>query len=284
MSPKRTFRVFVALILAVTFLAPEGAFAAQPADHGISFSKIVNARDFGGYKTKDGHKVKSGVLLRSGELSYATSKDIHKLRDKYHLRYVIDFRYTTDHKYCPDKKIKGAKNINIPAKSNKHPSKKTPKKRYKKLKAKGAKNLRLSAVRSAKKVGRSYTYSLVMSSHSRKAYRKYFNYLLENEDGKGVLIHCVHGKDRTGVAAFMTLVALGVDENKAYKEYVLTNGYIKKMIPKASKRKKLGVRESDLRYAVGKAKKKYGSMDKFLEKAYGLDKTKIKKLRSIYLK
>ncbi len=41
-------------------------------------------------------------------------------------------------------------------------------------------------------------------------------------------MHCVYGNDRTGVAAFMTLVALGVDEKTEYKEYALTNTYLKK--------------------------------------------------------
>lgn len=277
-------KLLIALVLLLTFAVPQEAGAISLDKHDISFSKIVNARDLGGYTTKDGHHVKKGLLLRSGELSYATEADRKKLKNTYGLGYVVDFRYKPDTKYCPDKKISGVKYVNIPSKSNKHPSKSTPKKRYKKLKSKGSKSLKRSAVRSAKKVSRSYTYSLVMSSYSKKAYRRYFNTLLESGGKKAVLIHCVHGKDRTGVAAFMTLVALGVSEETAYKEYALTNKYIGTIIPKASSRKSLGVREKDLRYAVKKAKKKYGSMDRFLSKAYGLDKSKIKKLRKMYVK
>ena len=42
------------------------------------------------------------------------------------------------------------------------------------------------------------------------------------------------------------------------------------------------MRTKDLKYAVGKAKKKYGSMERFLYKAYNMDKKKLKKLRKIY--
>lgn len=278
---KRLNRVIILMII-MALVVPYTASAAGIGDHEIIFDKILNARDMGGYKTKQGTRVKKGVLIRSGELSYASKNDLKKIKSKYKVKRIVDFRYEPDSKYCPDKKVSGAKNIVIPAKYNSSPSKSSPKNRYRRLRYKSKKKLRSAAIPTFGRADRSYTDSLVNSSYSKKQYKKYFKQLLANKNGNGVLIHCIYGKDRTGVAAFMTLVALGVDEETAYKEYSLTNAYLKKYGKKAYNNYSLGVRERDLRYAVKKAKKEYGSLNNFLKKAYGLDSKKLKQLRKIY--
>lgn len=246
----------------------------------IAFSKIANARDLGGYTTKDGRRVKRGMLIRSAELSYATASDIRKLKNTYNLGTIIDLRYKADFKYCPDKKIKGVKHVKLSVFNNKG-SKKSARGRYRLFKGKGSESLKRTAAKRAKRYYGAY--GTLTGSYSRRAYRKYFKYLLNNKDQKAILFHCVHGKDRTGIAAFVTLIALGVDEETAIKEYALTNAWVRKYGPRKSKWKKLGVSESNLRKAVKKIKRKYGSLDRFLYKAYGLDKKKLTKLRSMYL-
>lgn len=272
----------LSLILIVILAATAVTFAAGFDDHEIKFDKILNARDLGGYRTKDGRKVKEKVLIRSGELSYATKRDLKKLKKEYKVKRVIDFRYRPEYKYCRDKRISGAVYKNIPAKYNNYATKKTAKRRYNRFKGKSRAGLRKAVIPDFGRAGRSYTYELVMSSYSQKKYREYFTQLLANKDADGVVLHCVYGKDRTGVAAFMTLTALGVSEKTAYKEYAMTNAYLRKYGKKAYSRGGLGVREADLRYAVKKAKKKYGSLNNFLKKAYGLDAEKRAKLRAIY--
>lgn len=281
---KKQVTTIILIILMVTIAVPEAAFAGGIDSREIGFQKILNARDMGGYRTRDGRVVKKGILIRSGELSYATDSDLKKLKKKYNVKKVIDFRYSTDKRYCPDRKMSGVKYINIPTVYKKSPSKNKAKKRYRKFKGTARKKFRAKAIPTFGKAGRSYTCKLVMSSYSQKKYRKYFDQLLANKSGNGIVIHCIYGKDRTGVAAFMTLVALGVDEKTAYKEYALTNAYLKKYGRKTYSKGNIGVRTNDLRYAVKKAKKKYGSMNRFLYKAYGLDSKKLKKLRKIYTK
>lgn len=275
---KRIISVILLIVLAATSVVLAGSFDEQE----IRFDKILNARDLGGYVTAEGKIVKRNLLIRSGELAYASQTDLVRLQTEYKLGQVIDFRYAPDFVYCPDKRIVGVEYKNIPVKYNKSPSKKAPKKRYKKLKKKSAKKLRKAAISGFSKAKRSYTYSLVMSSYSQSMYRSYFDQLLANESGRGVLMHCTYGKDRTGVAAFMTLVALGVDEETAYQDYSMTNSFLKKYAKKAYKKGKRAVKESDLRYAVETAKQTYGSLENFLKEAYGLDAERLAKLRSIY--
>ena len=256
---KRILSVILLIVLAATCVAIAGSFDEQE----IGFEKILNARDLGGYSTVDGKTVKRNILIRSGELAYASDMDLIRLQTEYKLGKVIDFRYSTDFVYCPDKRIEGVEYLNIPAKYNRS-------------------QLRKAAVPHFSRVKRSYTYSLVNSSYSKSMYKKYFDVLLANESGKGVLMHCTYGKDRTGVASFMTLIALGVDEETAYQDYSMTNSFLKKYGKKYYKKGRRAVREKDLRYAVNAAKEKYGSLDNFLKEAYGLDAEKLAKLRSIY--
>ena len=275
---KRIISLILLTVLAATSVVLAGSFDEQE----IWFDKILNARDLGGYTTVEGKTVKRNMLIRSGELAYASQADLIRLQTEYKLGQVIDFRYAPDFVYCPDKRIAGVEYKNIPVKYNKSPSKKAPKKRYNKLKKKSAKKLRKAAIKGFSKAKSSYTYSLVMSSYSQNKYRSYFDQLLANESGRGVLIHCTYGKDRSGVAAFMTLVALGVDEETAYQDYSMTNSFLKKYAKKAYKKGKRAVKEKDLRYAVNSAKQTYGSLENFLKEAYGLDAERLAKLRSIY--
>lgn len=275
---KRIISLVLITVLAATGVVLAGSFDEQE----IRFDKILNARDLGGYVTSEGKTVKRNMLIRSGELAYASQTDLVRLQTEYKLGQVIDFRYSTDFVYCPDKRIAGVEYKNIPAKYNKSPSKKAPKKRYKKLRKKSRKKLRKAAIKGFSKAKRSYTYSLVMSPYSQSMYRSYFDQLLANESGRGVLIHCTYGKDRTGVAAFMTLVALGVDEETAYQDYSMTNTFLQKYAKKAYKKGKRAVKEKDLRLAVDAAKQQYGSLENFLKDAYGLDAERLAKLRSIY--
>ena len=107
----------VAVLLVPTNVCAAGTETARNAvslkNQEISFSKIANARDLGGYTTKDGRRVKRGILIRSAELSYATPADRRKLKDIYKLGMIIDMRYKADFKYCPDKKIKGVKYVKL---------------------------------------------------------------------------------------------------------------------------------------------------------------------------
>lgn len=274
----------IAVLLVPANVCAAGAETARNAvslkNQEIPFSKIANARDLGGYTTKDGRRIKKGILIRSAELSYATSADRRMLKHVYNLGMIIDMRYKADFKHCPDKKINGVKYVKLSVFKGSG-NKKSARKRFRLFKGKSSGSLKKTAARRAKRYGGAY--GMLTGSHSRKAYKRYFKYLLNNNNEKAILFHCVHGKDRTGIAAFVTLIALGVDEETAYKEYALTNAWVRKYCPKKSEWKKLGVSEANLRSAVRKVKKKYGSLNKFLLKAYGLNSSKLNKLRNIYL-
>ena len=56
-----------------------------------------------------------------------------------------------------------------------------------------------------------------------KAYIEMFDVIKKKETP--ILFHCTAGKDRTGIAAVLILILLGVDEETALDDYELTNDY-----------------------------------------------------------
>ena len=125
-----------------------------------------------------------------------------------------------------------------------------------------------------------------------KAFDKLFKLLLKN-DGS-VYYHCSAGKDRTGIATFLIMMALDMNEEDAIDEYLLSNKYLKNFIDQfylehnVSKEfqkladKLLYVREENILLAINAIKCKYQSYDDYFEKEYNLTKEKRKLLKAIY--
>lgn len=257
------------------------------SDHEVKMDRVFNFRDMGGYRTSSGKRVRSGVLYRSGELTYASDTDIRRMSEQMGIRKILDLRYVADRKYCPDRKVPGAVFVHIPIKQERKLADQKAIKRNARFTTlgKSAESARFygTFAGSRRKVVRKNTTNLVNSKASRKAYRAYFRHLLKNRQGDPLLVHCIAGKDRTGIASCMTLIALGVDEKTAIRDYCLTNNVYTKYGAGTYGKYSRGVSEADLRYALRKMKKKYGSYRKFFRKAYGLNDKDLKQLKAIYL-
>lgn len=127
------------------------------------------------------------------------------------------------------------------------------------------------------------------------AYKTLFELLLKG-DGC-VYFHCTVGKDRTGIAGFLIMTALGMSEDDAVKEYLLSNKYLKMAdgsgvnlaeklnIPEEYIKMCtpiLGVQEEFIRLSINEIKEKYRDYDEFLFNEYELDEKKRRELISIY--
>lgn len=84
-----------------------------------------------------------------------------------------------------------------------------------------------------------------------------------------VLIHCTHGKDRTGWLTAMIMYASGANDAQVMAEYLKSN----QAIPG-------GVQASWLSDGVQAARKQYGSVIKYLKKGCGLSDADIQKLKN----
>ncbi|MEE3468430.1 MAG: tyrosine-protein phosphatase [Eubacterium sp.] len=247
----------------------------------IPLEGVFNARDLGGYETKNGRHVKKRKLLRSGELAYMTDHDVEILTEFYGLTRVIDLRYPKDVKNCPDRKMAGVKSINLRMRKGKSNIAHKAKRRRKAL----TKAIKKSSFRFKKAVTKrtscqkkSYAVGIAFSRMARGAMKKCLNILLRADKDQATLIHCVYGKDRCGMMSAMVLLALGVKDTTICKDYAYSNRAAKQM----GKKKKI-VKKKYMQYVLRQIKKRYGSYEKYFIRGVGFSKQKLKLLRKMYL-
>ncbi|WP_241689958.1 tyrosine-protein phosphatase [Ligilactobacillus salivarius] len=178
----------------------------------LELEEGINFRELGGYLTEDGRKIKWHKLLRCGSMAQLTKNDVDYL-DQYGVRYIIDLRSPEESNYSPDK---------YPDKAQYFQDTVYPFS-FSLFKNLGIiNNMRLGA--SNMDFGRQTYLQMLLDPHAQAAYRKMFNVLLENDkEGESVVFHCTAGKDRTGVAVFLILSALGVSEKQIVEDYLYTN-------------------------------------------------------------
>ena len=114
-----------------------------------------------------------------------------------------------------------------------------------------------------------------------------------------MLFHCTQGKDRTGIAAMLILLLLGVDEETILDDFELTNKYRKSLIKEQMSRFRIlsrlsknirtflwvkeGVCRSFAAHALTTIQKKYPSYEDFFRTEYDLSAEDIAKIRDLYL-
>lgn len=253
----------------------------------LELEEGINFRELGGYLTEDGRKIKWHKLLRCGSMAQLTKNDVNYL-DQYGVRYIIDLRSPEESNYSPDK---------YPDKAQYFQDTVYPFS-FSLFKNLGIiNNMRLGA--SNMDFGRQTYLQMLLDPHAQAAYRKMFNILLENDkEGESVVFHCTAGKDRTGVAAFLILSALGVSEKQIVEDYLYTNlffdNYSSETINDALESEsqteiaqrlnsKTAVIAETIEVLPKACQVVSGSVEKFLEEKLGMTKAKIERLQELYL-
>jgi protein-tyrosine phosphatase len=256
----------------------------------VFFDKPFNFRDLGGYRSGDGRSVKKGIFYRSGSLGGIEKKEGVGKLEELGLRVVLDFRSRSEAEKEPDPKLSGVDYYNICA-----------------LLEENGEEMDFSP----DDIGEVLTDSGKMVEASEKmlikmyagmpfdnpGFRKLFEEM--KEEHVPILFHCSAGKDRTGVAAMLVLLLLGVEEKTALDDYELTNEYRKQQIEAAKRVHKKEIEENqemDMVYtmmegvvrragemALGKIKERYGSYEAYFEKEFGLNQGDVRRLRDRYL-
>lgn len=249
-----------------------------------------NFRELGGYETLSGKKIKMHKLLRTGNLADLSPFDKQFLTD-YGAKYDVDFRSKEEVDNQPDRVPDGVEYIYDPVFSEDLTNS-----------SKSITDLDTQAHDDADFGFNHMHYAyedMIESEPAQKAYRKFFDVLLENTvDGESVIFHCTAGKDRTGFGALLALSALGVPLNTIKKDYLLTNittkDFVDSMVEHARQNGKnenvlqsirdiQSVRSEYLDHAVKVLNDEYGSINNYLRDVMKLSSADIMKLRNIYL-
>ncbi|MXO57250.1 tyrosine-protein phosphatase [Pontixanthobacter gangjinensis] len=226
----------------------------------IPLDGVHNFRDYGGYPVEGGGRVKSGLLFRSGQHLEATDADLAGI-ERLRLKHIIDMRGASERSSYPCRRADtfsasvvfydgetAALAPHVEA-------------------ASGA----LDDAAVHKKMERLYS-RLPTREPVLWIMRRYFE-LLAQGDG-ATLVHCLAGKDRTGMAVALLHHALGVHPDDAMEDFLLTNtaGNIDARIEAGASavREKWGnISDSTIRVLMGVDASYLLAMRKAVEEAHG---------------
>ncbi len=175
----------------------------------IPLGGVHNFRDYGGYRVLGGGRVQRGLLFRSGQHCDATDDDLATI-DALGLRHIIDMRGNSEREKYPCRRSAAfdaqlvfydgetaALAPHVEA-------------------AEGA----LSEAVAHEKMERLYS-NLPFRAPLIAILKDYFAALAKGEGAS--LVHCLAGKDRTGMAVALLHHALGVHPDDAMEDFLLTN-------------------------------------------------------------
>jgi protein-tyrosine phosphatase len=251
---------------------------ADSVKREVKLEGAINFRDIGGYTTWDGKHVKWGKIYRAAALNKLTATDFNSLH-KLSLAVIADFRGPYEVKAAPDLVPDGIQRISLPA---------------------GSENIGDSNyMKNMTRLQNRDSFLIAFYSDLtpfKERYTAVFDALLQLPKDSSLVFHCSAGKDRTGIAAALVLSALGVQEETIMQDYLATNYYRRKenerAIPamikmyglsEATAKNMMAAREEYLQATFNSIKARYGSVNNYLEKEFGLTAQKTKLLRALYL-
>jgi protein-tyrosine phosphatase len=289
---------FIAGVVLCTMLAGCGGSEANknadqriipselPADQRQAWRKLPlqeasNFRDLGGYHTVDGRQVQWGKLYRSDSLGNLTDQDLRYLQ-RLKLKQVVDFRSDIERQAEPDRVPEGAELV------------------IRKVTVEGTDIHAMQAQITDGTFGDNDFSAMLVDAN--KAFVsdftpefKGFIQSLAEDDNLPLVFHCTAGKDRTGFAAAIALIAIGVPEETVKADFLLTNSYTEDIINKRiwmirfaslfrtsadQVRPLLGVEAQYLQAAFDTIDQQYGSMDNYLLTGLGITPAIRQKLRA----
>jgi protein-tyrosine phosphatase len=238
----------------------------------IPLEGASNARDLGGYRTRDGARVRFGHVFRSARLSGLTEADALRLRNE-GIGRIVDLRG--------------------PAEAASHPSV-LPGATVHPLSIDPSLGPALRAAAEQGEAGRPVIMGLMRDAYAAYAtqwhhrYAQLFDLLLE-PGAPALLFHCTAGKDRTGFAAALILAALGVSRDTIRADYLATTrlwhgtGQPIPDLPPVASSVLTSVHPEFLDSAFTAARSAHGSLDRYLEERLGLDRRRRDALRDLLL-
>lgn len=250
--------------------------AAEETSPGrrVPLEGAVNFRDLGGYRTSDGRRVKWRHLYRSDSLADLTEADVPCVA-ALGLRTLMDLRHQSERERKPNRPLPGP----LP---ETHAIGFLP-----------HRNRELFQAISSGEMGVD-----LLDEWCREAYRRFlpeptFAQVLDRllaPAALPALIHCTSGKDRTGYASAVVLMALDVPRQTIVEDFLLTNRHrrdIRYLVsPDADPavvHAMSGVRAEYLEACFDAIDAEWGSTERYLAGALGLDAERRRHLQHLLL-
>lgn len=242
-------------------------------ERALPLAGASNFRDLGGYGAADGRRVRWRRLFRSDHLAALTERDAAVLAPL-HLARVVDFRGRQERAALP---------YELPAvRYRSVPIEPTVVRRYRELAERGE---RLDAAHAQRLMLDTYQ-GFVADDAPQLA--EFFEQLLAEDTP--LVFHCTAGKDRTGYAAALLLLALGVSRDVVLQDYLLTNRLYRRPPPpgddaptRAVHEVIWSVRAEYLETALETMDREHGGVQDYLRQRVKLTEAARQRLAALYL-
>ena len=252
----------------------------------LPFAGGNNFRELGGYRADEGKTIKWGQIYRGFPTGRLTTEADRARLDGLGLRLILDLRSSAEAAKLPDYVPDGARLVQICG-----------------LRDASGQEIDFSPNDIQRLVqsvpaGTSLTqlmYRQMLTGN--KAFKELFRALEAGETP--ILFHCTAGKDRTGVAAMLILLALGASDETICADYARTNLCRAAEIEKAMAdhaaeiaadsaqrmrwQSSAGVDPETAPFVLRTIRQDYGSAESYLEAEYGLTPARLMRLRRMYL-
>jgi protein-tyrosine phosphatase len=231
-----------------------------------------NFRDLGGYYGQDGRQVRWRRLFRSDHLAGLTAQD-KALLSQLGVHRVFDFRGVTE-RTTAECALDHAKVFSLPIEPTVVGW----------LSANVDAGRRPTAADTVQLMHETYR---AFASDNSHRYRELFRHLLESDEP--LVFHCTAGKDRTGFAAALILLALGVPRDVVLEDYLLTNSHYKfqpnpdSPLPADVQAVLHRVQEDFLEAALQVVDRDFGGPAQYLSKGLGVTDVERGRLAALYL-
>ena len=280
--PAKPFYNFPVLSSAAAKTAP-----AHPAPGTqLPFAGGTNFRELGGYDGDEGKHVKWGQIWRGIPTGKLTGEADRTRLDALGLRLILDLRSVEEAKKEPDYVPDGARLVQICAlcAEDGHEIAFAP----------GDIDRLMASAPEGYDVPR-VMYRRMLTGN--KAFKELFRALEAGETP--ILFHCSAGKDRTGVAAMLILLALGASDETICADYAQTNVCRRAEIEAVMQEhadeiaadpscrnhyyRMAGVEPELAPFVLDTIRSQFGSAENYLEAEYGLTPARLMRLRRMYL-
>ena len=253
----------------------------------LPFEGGHNFRELGGYAADEGKTVKWGQIFRGIPTSLLQSDADRKLLDSLGLRLILDLRSEAEAAKQPDDVPDGARLVRICGLC--HPDGSeiafSPEDKEKLLQGRLDEDHNMADA----------MYQQMLFGN--KAFKELFRALEAGETP--ILFHCSAGKDRTGVAAMLILLALGASDETICADFTQTNvcrkaeieanlaAHADEIAADPSKKRRYfaqaGVDPAAAPYVLQVIREACGSAEEYLAREYGLTPARRMRLRRMYL-
>ena len=280
--PAKPFYNFPVLSSAAAKAAPAHPVPGTQLD----FAGGTNFRELGGYEADEGKHVKWGQIWRGIPTCKLTGEADRAKLDALGLRLILDLRSVEEAKKEPDYVPDGARLVQICG-----------------LCAEDGHEIAFAPgdiARLLASAPEGYDVPRVLYRRmltGNKAFKELFRALEAGETP--ILFHCSAGKDRTGVAAMLILLALGASDETICADYAQTNVCRRAEIEAVMQEhadeiaadpscrnhyyRMAGVSPEAAPFVLDTIRSQFGSAENYLEAEYGLTPARLMRLRRMYL-